>query len=98
MVVDGKADAPPAPLGLTARGGTRRVALSWEPVDRRDMKYYEVQRAPSTPAWQGAAGSYTTLAYIAGNYFTDNDNDTLFPHTSWWYQVRAVVTTDVVGP
>jgi predicted phage tail protein len=92
VLVDGKVDPPPAPLGLTAVGGTRRVFLNWQNSPRRDIKYTEVQRAPGT-----SPGSFSTIAYAKGTAFVDADSDVLYPDTTWWYRVRDIALTDVAG-
>lgn len=92
VLVDGKVDPPPAPLGLTAVGGTRRIFLNWQNSPRRDIKYTEIQRAPG-----GSPNSFSTIAFAKGTAFVDAASDVLFPDTTWWYRVRDIALTDVAG-
>jgi predicted phage tail protein len=94
VLVDGKVDAPGPPLGFTVVGGTRRLMLSWIPVARRDIRQYEIQRAPYL---NGFPTTYTTIAFIGGSSYIDGQSDVLLPNTRWFYRIRAVTFTDVVG-
>ena len=105
VVVDGQTDPPQQVLGLTAVGGTRRIMLNWTQNAERYLKWYEVWRAPAVgadpglptdPGNPGAPGSWTMIAQVSGTTFLDA-SAVMLPNTIWWYQVRAVTTTDTPG-
>lgn len=89
ITVDGKVDAPAAPTGLAATGGTRRVQLRWTAVaNRRDILQYEVWRSSSAGSPPGSGA--TKIGVSGGTSFQDQDSATLTPNTTWYYWVRGM--------
>lgn len=93
-LINGSPLAPTAILGLTAQGATRKVYLTWTASTIRNLLHYEVQRAPDN---NGTPGTFSSLGFIDGTTYTDNDSQSLTPVSSWWYQVRAIDTYGTLG-
>ncbi|MEJ0046968.1 MAG: phage tail protein [Rhodospirillales bacterium] len=94
FAIDGSPLTPPAPLGLTAQGGTRLVYVTWTDVGIANLYYYEIWRAPDA---SGSPGTFSLLQRVSATAYTDNDAATLMPNTKWWYEVRAVTTNLALG-
>lgn len=89
ITVDGKVEAPAAPSGLAATGGTRRVQLRWSAIaNRRDILQYEVWRSNSAGSPPGSGA--TKIGVSGGTSFQDQDSATLTPNTTWYYWVRGM--------
>lgn len=74
--------APTVPAGLTARGGIRRIALSWSSASDAGsgVQGYEILRATSS------GGTLTTVASTASLTWTDT---AVRRDRTYWYAVRA---------
>jgi len=96
LAITGQPSTPPAPVGVTAVGGTRQITLSWEPVDIPNPLYYSIQRAPGNSS--GPTGSYTPLTTVFATSYTDTESTVLLPLTWWWYIVSVTTTNNIMSP
>jgi fibronectin type 3 domain-containing protein len=71
---------PAQPGGLQARGGSRKVVLSWQPNRESNLRGYKVFRG-ITPM-----GPFSKIASVTKNTFTDAD---LENSRTYYYKVRA---------
>jgi len=71
---------PAQPEGLQARGGSRKVVLTWQPNKESNLRGYKVFRG-TTPM-----GPFSKVASVTKNTFTDTD---LENNRTYYYKVQA---------
>jgi fibronectin type 3 domain-containing protein/TolB-like protein len=71
---------PAQPGGLQARGGSRKVVLSWQPNRESNLRGYKIYRG-TTPT-----GPFSKVASVTKNTFTDAD---LENDRTYYYKVQA---------
>ncbi len=84
-------DTPPTPTSLTASAGLTKIILSWTSgwTVFSNHSLTEIWRSSSN-----ALGNATIIGTTSAGLFTDNVD----PLTTYYYWVRFVSTTGVVGP
>ena len=84
-------DTPPTPTSLTASAGLTKIILSWTSgwTVFSNHSLTEIWRSSSN-----ALGNATIIGTTSAGLFTDNVD----PLTTYYYWVRFVSTTGVIGP
>jgi len=88
--------APAQVAGLVAAGSRTLIGIQWTANSEGDLKHYEIQRAADD---EGAPGEYATIALARLNFYIDQDftDEEIAAQDMFWYQVRAVDTSDNEG-
>lgn len=88
--------APAQVAGLVAAASRTLIGINWTANTEADLKHYEIQRAPDVA---GASGVYATIALARLNFYIDQDftDGEISAQDTFWYQVRAVDTSDNEG-
>jgi len=80
---------PPPPTGLTASGAFTKIILTWDNPQMSNLAYSEVYRG-TTNSLGNAVRHDTTQAFVWA--------DTVDPGETYFYWVRHVSTSDIIGP
>ena len=85
----GNLDIPPAPTGLSASGVFTAVILDWNEAPYNNHAYTEIWRSQAN-----ALGGAVRIATTVGNVYTDEVGYA----TTYYYWIRFVSTSNVIGP
>jgi len=88
--------APAQVAGLVAAASRTLIGINWTANSEGDLRHYEIQRAADD---EGAPGEYATIALARLNFYIDQDftDEEIAAQDTFWYQVRAVDTSDNEG-
>lgn len=88
--------APAQVAGLVAAASRTLIGINWTANTEMDLKHYEIQRADDVA---GAPGAWATISLARLNFYIDQDftDGEIAAEDTFWYQVRAVDTSDNEG-
>ncbi|RVT96255.1 host specificity protein J [Rhodovarius crocodyli] len=92
--VDGRADPPAPPTGLTAEGGIRANVIRWNSAASRHLR--------GTQVWASSNATFSAGGQVGEAPFGSFIHSGLLPNQTWFYWIRSVdtfgQTSGWVGP